>query len=170
MLIEANPSTACSEIQPPPNNQKNEIGKWIVLIRRFTNTSKCSFELKVRIAQAAGFDAAIVYNVDSDDLVPMGAGNKTGIFIPSVFVAEKSGMEMLNKYANNPSFFVVINGDTPFDIPTHLLVPFAIVVGICFIVMIVFMVRTLFLQIFYSITPHSIFNSTSPHLTLDLVI
>lgn len=68
----------------------------------------------------------------------MSAENTTGIYIPSVFVGETSGIAL--KGFALPDYYVVITGDSPFNIQTHLLIPFAIVVGICFIVMIVFMV------------------------------
>ncbi|XP_072396004.1 E3 ubiquitin-protein ligase RNF167-like [Diabrotica undecimpunctata] len=140
MLVEANRSDACVPIFPPPNVE-NDVGKWIALVRRSSLEYKnCTFEMKVRNAQAAGYNAVIVYNVGSDELIPMGANNVTGIYIPAVFVAEKSGLDLLEKYANNPEYFIVINGDSPFDLPTHLLVPFSIAIGICFIVMVVFMI------------------------------
>lgn len=143
MLLEAIPPDACTPIMQPTPDPNNETGKFIVLVRRFgigTDATNCTFEHKVRISQAAGYSAVIVYNVGSDDLISMGADNRTGIFTPSVFVSEKSGLQLLRKYTNNPDYFIIINGDTPFDLPTHLLVPFSIIVGICFIVMIIFMI------------------------------
>ncbi|XP_056630428.1 E3 ubiquitin-protein ligase RNF13-like isoform X1 [Diorhabda sublineata] len=140
MLIEAYPVDACTQMLRPTPDPNNETGKLVVLVRRFSKSNNCTFEQKVRISQAAGYSAVIVYNVGSDELISMGANNRTGIFIPSVFVSEKSGLELLKKYANSSDYFIIINGDTPFDLPTHLLVPFSIVVGICFIVMIIFMI------------------------------
>lgn len=81
----------------------------------------------------------IVHNVRSDKLEPMSAKNSTGINIPSVFVSESKGTLLRELYAN-PDYFVIINNEIPFNIQTHLLLPFAIVVGICFVVMIIFMV------------------------------
>lgn len=63
MAVYANPPTACQKIQPPPNITDYN-GNWIVLARRYN----CSFEIKVRMAQEAGFDAVIVHNVDSNEL------------------------------------------------------------------------------------------------------
>lgn len=134
MLVVAQPAEACDTIPNPPTNETNRTGKWMVLIAR----NNCSYELKIRMAQAALFDAAIVHNVGSDDIFPMSANNSTGIFIPSVFVSENSGLLLRKFYANN-NYYLIINSEVPFNLP-HLLVPFAIVVGICFIVMIIFMV------------------------------
>lgn len=108
--------------------------------------------MKVRNAQAAGYDAAIIYNVHSEQLVPMSAKNSTGIYIPSVFVSQSSGLLLEAIYTDVQKFFIVITGESPFNIQTHLLIPFAIVVGICFLVMIIFMVRsTRFLQCIFDL-------------------
>lgn len=138
MLVEPDPpdSGACTKINPPPVT--DGIKKWIILIPRYNNYTNCSFEQKVRIAQDANYNAVIVYNIGSDELIPMAAANGTGINIPSVFVGETSGYEL--KGFAHPDFFVVITAESHFNIQTQLLIPFAIVVGICFIVMIIFMV------------------------------
>ncbi|XP_069701910.1 E3 ubiquitin-protein ligase RNF13 isoform X2 [Periplaneta americana] len=135
LVVSAKPENACTEIAPPPQ-YPNYFGKWIVLIRRYG----CSFEDKVRAAQNASYSAAIVYNVNSSELEPMSAKNPYGIFIPSVFVGEKAGVVLKEDYQYMNSYYVLINDDLPFNINTHLLLPFAIVVGICFLIMVVFMV------------------------------
>lgn len=134
LLVTADPPTGCKDLKPPHFQKSNPTGKWILLVPRYN----CSFEKKVREAQSAGYDAVIVYNINSDELIPMSAENGTGIFIPSVFVGETSGLAL--KAFATPDYYAVITGESPFNIQTHLLIPFAIVVGICFIVMIVFMV------------------------------
>lgn len=63
MVVYSNPATACQGIQGPPNDT-NYDGNWIVLIKRYN----CSFEIKVRMAQKAGYDAAIIHNVESNEL------------------------------------------------------------------------------------------------------
>lgn len=63
MVAYADPPTACHAIASPPNDT-NFNGNWIVLISRFN----CSFEVKIRMAQQAGFDAAIVHNVNDSEL------------------------------------------------------------------------------------------------------
>ncbi|XP_066581951.1 E3 ubiquitin-protein ligase RNF13-like [Prorops nasuta] len=135
MVVYADPPTACQPIQPPPNDT-NHNGNWIALIARFD----CSFEIKVRMAQQAGFDVAIVHNVNSNKLEPMFANVSLGIEIPSVFVSEITGLIIKENYLYNRLYFVLINDDLPFNINTHLLLPFAIVVVICFLVMVIFMI------------------------------
>ncbi|KAL2721587.1 E3 ubiquitin-protein ligase RNF13-like isoform X1 [Vespula maculifrons] len=135
MVVYAQPPTACHEIQGPPNDTSYE-GNWIVLIARY----ECKFEIKVRMAQKAGYDAAIIHNVNSNELEPMSAEDPIGIQIPSVFVSELTGLIIKENYLYDQLYFVLINDDLPFNINTHLLLPFAIVVGICFLVMVIFMI------------------------------
>ncbi|XP_032680995.1 E3 ubiquitin-protein ligase RNF13-like isoform X1 [Odontomachus brunneus] len=134
MVVYSDPPNACHEIQGPPNNISYN-NNWIVLIRRYN----CSFEIKVRMAQKAGYDAAIIHNVNSNELEPMSAKDPIGISIPSVFVSDVTGIVLKENYLYNQQYFVLINDDLPFNINTHLLLPFAIVVGICFLVMLIFM-------------------------------
>lgn len=75
----------------------------------------------------------------------MSAKDSVGIEIPSVFVSELTGLILKGNYLYNHLYFVLINDDLPFNINTHLLLPFAIVVGLCFLIMVIFMVRFLFL-------------------------
>lgn len=134
MVVYTDPPTACIDIQGPPNTT-NYNGNWIALIARYN----CSFEIKVRMAQKAGYDAAIIHNMNSNELEPMSAKDPVGIVIPSVFVSEITGLIIKENYLYDELYFVLINDDTPFNI-THLLLPFAIVVGICFLVMVIFMI------------------------------
>lgn len=71
---------------------------------------------------------------------PMSANNATGIYIPSVFVSDDTGLILAQKYQYEEDYYIVLNDDLPFNINTTLVLPFAIVVGICFVVMVIFMV------------------------------
>ncbi|EDM14875.1 rCG50011, isoform CRA_a [Rattus norvegicus] len=75
-LINSKPENACEPIVPPPLKD-NSSGTFIVLIRRLD----CNFDIKVLNAQRAGYKAAIVHNVDSDDLISMGSNDMS--FHPS---------------------------------------------------------------------------------------
>ncbi len=63
-------------------------------------------------------------------------GGSDDDLIPSVFIGFQSARELLQHYTweANPHVRVIIIDDEPFDINAYLL-PFAIVVGICFVVM-----------------------------------
>jgi len=154
VLVVAEPESACSPIRPPPKvplelsfvtTNDNNTGpvyfkdfglpedslKWLVLISRYGG---CTFEEKVRYAQQANYSGAIIHNVDSDKIIPMGGDDTT--LIPSVFIGFQDSAELTRSYswAVNPNVRVVLTDDEPFDINTYLL-PFAIVVGICFLIM-----------------------------------
>uniref|UniRef100_A0A803T208 PA domain-containing protein n=1 Tax=Anolis carolinensis TaxID=28377 RepID=A0A803T208_ANOCA len=81
-LVEARPSDACQPIDGPPNAS----AVFIVLIPRYG----CSFAAKVLHAQQAGFQAAIVHNVNSQALVNMvrEREEQPPLRIPAVFTAE----------------------------------------------------------------------------------
>ncbi|XAR62669.1 hypothetical protein NMG60_11017515 [Bertholletia excelsa] len=94
-LFLAEPLDACLPLSNKVRSMKTAIASRFVLIVR----GGCSFEDKVRRAQAAGFKAAIVYDDTDGDLIAM-AGNSGGIKIHAVFVSKSSG-EALTKYAGN---------------------------------------------------------------------
>nr|XP_057928726.1 E3 ubiquitin-protein ligase RNF13 [Doryrhamphus excisus] len=140
-LIGAHPANACEPIQPPPRD--NLTGAFIVLIKRFD----CNFDIKVLNAQKAGYKAAIVHNVDSDDLISMGSNDVDvlkQIDIPSVFVSEGTANTLKEEYLYDKGGRVILMPD--FSLPLeYYLIPFLIIVGICLILIVVFMV-TKFVQ------------------------
>lgn len=77
----------------------------------------------------------------------MSVKNATGIEIPSVFIGEYDGLTLKQRFATGEPYYIVITPDAPFNINTHLLLPFAIVVAICFIIMIIFLVSTLLVNL-----------------------
>ncbi|KAF5911635.1 hypothetical protein HPG69_008234, partial [Diceros bicornis minor] len=90
-LMEAKPANACYPIEGPRLGN-GSLGA-IVLIRRYD----CTFDLKVPHAQQAGFEAAIVHNVRSDELVRMAhvyEDLRRQITIPSVFVGEAASQDL----------------------------------------------------------------------------
>ncbi|XP_047947050.1 receptor homology region, transmembrane domain- and RING domain-containing protein 2-like [Salvia hispanica] len=89
----ADPLDACSLLTNEIVSSMNGTRYPFVLIIR----GGCSFEDKIRRAQAAGFEAAIVYDNGTSDLVAM-AGNPVGININAVFISKVSG-ETLATYA-----------------------------------------------------------------------
>jgi len=129
VAIKSVPEDGCHEIEPPPSTPHNM--SWIAVIARY---GRCKFEDKVRFAMGANFSAVIVYNVESNKVIQMGGDDDS--LIPSVFIGHSSAMMLLNHfmYVNHPDFRLILTDDDPFDINTYLL-PFAIVVGICFLIM-----------------------------------
>lgn len=70
----------------------------------------------------------------------MSANSDDDITIPSMFVGETTGKIIIFSYQYDNNFALILNGDLPFNINTHLILPFTIVVGMCFIIMIGFMI------------------------------
>lgn len=140
-VVMSSPANACSSIEPPPqiykNNSENVGGtKWFVLIRRFD----CSFVDKVRNAQAAGYVAAIIHNVGSNVIEPMaGDGDSDDINISAIFIGQDDGLMIKDHYQYDMGYKLIITNELPFNINSYLL-PFAIVVSICFGVMLIFMI------------------------------
>merc|ERR1719471_2112519 len=112
------------------------------MIRRSESGSdkQCTFEEKVKAAMKSNYSAAIVYNYRSDELIPMG-GNTDDV-IPSVFIGYSDAVILMASYAydsGNKEYVVRITDNGSFDINAYLL-PFAIVVGICFLIMLAIMI------------------------------
>lgn len=91
-LYLAEPLDACSPLRKVDSTVKGTCSPFVLIVR-----GACSFEDKVRKAQAAGFKAAIIHDNVDGDLVAM-AGSSAGIKIHAVFVSKASG-ELLAKYA-----------------------------------------------------------------------
>ncbi|XP_040284011.1 E3 ubiquitin-protein ligase RNF13 isoform X1 [Bufo bufo] len=142
-LVISKPENACEPIAPPPVEKDNISSVYIVLIRRLD----CNFDLKVLNAQKAGYKAAVVYNVDSDDLISMGSNDVDilkKIDIPSVFVGEESAKIMRDQFTWDKGAYIELmpDGNLPLE---YYLIPFLIIVGICLVLIVIFMI-TKFVQ------------------------
>uniref|UniRef100_A0A6I8PEX9 Ring finger protein 13 n=1 Tax=Ornithorhynchus anatinus TaxID=9258 RepID=A0A6I8PEX9_ORNAN len=141
-LINSKPENACEPIAPPPLKD-NSSSAFIVLIRRLD----CNFDIKVLNAQKAGYKAAIVHNVDSDDLISMGSNDidvLKKIDIPSVFIGEASANSLKDEFTYEKGGHIVLVPE--FSLPLeYYLIPFLIIVGICLILIVIFMI-TKFVQ------------------------
>ncbi|XP_063458661.1 E3 ubiquitin-protein ligase RNF13 isoform X2 [Pan paniscus] len=135
-LINSKPENACEPIVPPPVKD-NSSGTFIVLIRRLD----CNFDIKVLNAQRAGYKAAIVHNVDSDDLISMGSNDievLKKIDIPSVFIGESSANSLKDEFTYEKGGHLILVPE--FSLPLeYYLIPFLIIVGICLILIVIFM-------------------------------
>ncbi|KAL9446330.1 hypothetical protein AB3S75_014073 [Citrus x aurantiifolia] len=95
VLYVAEPLDACSNLTSKVEKVSNMSSAFVLTIR-----GGCSFEDKVRNAQKAGFEAAIVYDNEDDGVLVAMAGNSAGIKIHAVFVSKASG-EKLKQYAGS---------------------------------------------------------------------
>ncbi|KAK3885703.1 hypothetical protein Pcinc_010090 [Petrolisthes cinctipes] len=131
------PHDACIVPEGPPK-LKNYTGAWIGIVQRYG----CPFDEKVINAQIAGYDAVIVHNNGSNNLYSMGIDNQSiadKIRIPSVFIGQDDAIMIIENFLYNKGFILEITSDLPFNLQNYL-VPFAITIGICFIVILSFMV------------------------------
>ncbi|XP_036613177.1 E3 ubiquitin-protein ligase ZNRF4 [Trichosurus vulpecula] len=104
-LIEARPPNACQPIEGPMISN-HSLGS-IALVRRFD----CTFDLKVLHAQQAGYQAVIVHNVHSNDLVNMVHvydDIRQQIEIPSVFVSEATSKDLRGILCGNKDAHVLL--------------------------------------------------------------
>lgn len=66
----------------------------------------------------------------------MSANHAEDIIIPSVFIGESNGMYIIESFLYPLTYELIITDDIPFNINNNLIIPFAIVVGLCFIIMV----------------------------------
>lgn len=66
----------------------------------------------------------------------MSAQNSTGIVIPSVFVGHTTGLNLKNFFTSE-IVLVINDDDLPFNINTQLILPFSILIGLCFLIMVI---------------------------------
>ncbi|XP_063298589.1 E3 ubiquitin-protein ligase RNF13 [Pelobates fuscus] len=143
LLVTSKPENACEPISPPPIQKDNSSSLYVVLIRRLD----CNFDLKVLNAQKAGYKAAIVYNVDSDDLISMGSNDLDilkKIDIPSVFIGESSARVMKEEFTWDKGAHIILIPEANLSLEYYL-IPFLIIVGICLVLIVIFMI-TKFVQ------------------------
>ncbi|XP_017846838.1 E3 ubiquitin-protein ligase RNF13 isoform X2 [Drosophila busckii] len=133
--VPADNTYGCKHLKPPPRTGYPPNAKFVVIISR---GGDCTFETKVRVAQSAMYYAVIIYNNEGDELEQMTANNVTGIHTPSVFVGLTTGKILLSFYTTDVD--LLINDELPFNINTQLILPFSILIGLCFLIMIVYMI------------------------------
>jgi len=132
-ITTAIPEDGCTPINPAPQIVN---ANWFALIKR----GNCNFDVKVRNAQNSNYSLAIVYNINSSNILPMDGTNTSDIIIPSVFVGDETGHILKNNYEFGNGYYVIIdNNQFPFDIDLNLLLPFAVIVAVCFFAMLGFM-------------------------------
>ncbi|XP_070498911.1 E3 ubiquitin-protein ligase Godzilla [Chironomus tepperi] len=136
--VQGEPPDGCAPMEEAPKNYT--IHGTPMRFAAVISRGDCTFADKVRHAQNASFDAVIVYNKDSDALEIMSASDDSDIFIPSLFVGQTSGSIIMFDYNYSRKFFLILNDDFPFNINTHLIIPFCIVIGMCFVIMLGFMI------------------------------
>uniref|UniRef100_A0A8V1ABC0 PA domain-containing protein n=1 Tax=Gallus gallus TaxID=9031 RepID=A0A8V1ABC0_CHICK len=99
-LMRAIPPNACHTMLNPPAPRKAS-EKYIALIQG----CDCPYAEKVLRAQQAGYQAAVVYNVDSEELMSMMSDDKEiqqQIKIPSLFTGESVSLHLQKTFEAFP--------------------------------------------------------------------
>ncbi|VDI25958.1 E3 ubiquitin-protein ligase RNF13-like isoform X1 [Mytilus galloprovincialis] len=139
IYLKPSPSNSCVHYEPKP--QQFTIDQpWIALMAR----AGCKFDQMVLAAQRLGYSGVIVHNKKSEGEKRekmKGGKDADQVHIPSVFVGYYDGDNLGKYYVFNASdgrYLVKIDKEG-FDFKPYLLWPFAIVVGTCFVLMLIFM-------------------------------
>ncbi|KAF8765074.1 E3 ubiquitin-protein ligase RNF13-like [Argiope bruennichi] len=134
-VVSADPPDACKSIAPPTFLTNFTMGKFVLI----NGTSECGLTTKVRNAEKAGYDVAIMYMpFEYIHIVPFPILQPT---IEVLFVSYEDGIILRSNYVYNNSYEynyrVRIRPNTP-DI-TYYMYLFGAVIGVCFFVMLLFM-------------------------------
>lgn len=137
VLVLSNPLNGCSDITPAAQPMPSGY-PYVLLIER----GSCDFSDKLNNAAKAGYQLAIVYNNYDDKLMPMnGREGAPDPAIKAVFVGKSTGLSLKSDYlfTVNPTATVTL---TPYyTLPWHMyIIPFLIVISICFVLMLIFLV------------------------------
>ncbi|XP_063720834.1 E3 ubiquitin-protein ligase Godzilla-like isoform X2 [Symsagittifera roscoffensis] len=138
VLLVAQPLNACTPLSTPSSDVVISVPMFVLI-----EQGECEFETKVYHAQQAQFSAAIIYNDEDDTIIQMDSTGMYDVSIPSVFVGKSDGINLKENFTlvfnrnMNVNTEVTIKGE--FLIPLKLyLIPFVIIVGVCFIIMLLF--------------------------------
>jgi len=88
----------------------------------------------VRTFFQASFSSCYPMLNSTNFIEQMSADNATGISISAVFVGRTAGAHLAA--LKDEDVILVINDELPFNINTQLILPFAILIGLCFLVMV----------------------------------
>jgi len=107
----------------------------ILLVQR----GDCQFDQKVKNGEEAGYAAVIVYDDKPNDrLIPMGSQTDPEPHIQSVFTSLESGEAIKSRILSGKPVYIKLTADgyIPY-IPKNFLLPFAMAVGSCLLIMLV---------------------------------
>ena len=145
MYVKPSPSNPCVHYEPAPPFFTLD-HPWIALMAR----EGCHFDQMVLAAQELGYSAVIVHNNKSGGAKRErmnGEKDATNVYIPSVFVGYSDGVNLGKLFVYNATnategaggrYLIKIDREVDYNFNPYLW-PFAIVVGTCFILMLVFM-------------------------------
>ncbi|XP_063003383.1 E3 ubiquitin-protein ligase RNF167-like [Elgaria multicarinata webbii] len=107
-VVEVKPANACQPIAAPAPSNSSSVA-FVALIQR----DNCPFTTKVLHAQQAGYQAAIVHNVNSQALVAMLSEKEATkhIHIPSVFIGESASTQLKRIFHYDQTAYIILIPD-----------------------------------------------------------
>lgn len=133
-LVDLENDYGCEPITPAPQRLISGY-PWVLLIRR----GNCEFGEKLSNAEDAGYTLVIVYNNKNDDLMPM--NGDVDVRVKAVFVGLSTGETLIAKYLYSVNQRATVTLTPYYTLPWHMyIIPFLIVISICFLLMFIFLV------------------------------
>jgi len=137
-VVRSFPPQACQPIDGPPQEQLEKGLVWIVIMEI---GGECNAIQKAEHAEAANYSAVIIFDHSRSaegSLELASADYYDDIFgdasIPTIFVGHKTGQRILDLYLwQHKEFVVRLTQDAP--ILQIYVIPFAVVIGVCFLIM-----------------------------------
>lgn len=141
VIVKAEPADACSEVKSQKNyNTSRYIGNWFLLI----DGDGCGYETKTLYAIEGGFQAAVI--IKNGGLKGVGKSlrqeEEDEFTIPVIYVSKDTGLKLeASNFEINPNARIIITENDPYLLDYQFyMIPFAIIVGICFVLMAMFMI------------------------------
>lgn len=146
--IFAEPRNGCGNVSLKPINDSTVFcDTYFAVVAR----GNCSFSEKaynVQTATPSGFDALIVYNdIKAGPPVPMsGSIHAADVNIPAVMVNYACMKQIMSHYSASKGFAVTLKASPGYYDLIKYLVPFVVIVGFCFIILFISLVRVLLIR------------------------
>ncbi|XP_054707296.1 E3 ubiquitin-protein ligase RNF13-like [Uloborus diversus] len=132
----ADPPEACTPIAKPTFLTNFTMGKFVLI----NGTDKCGYKMKILNAENAGFDLAVIFDrISAFQFIRPGIPGLENI--PVVLVSLEDGVIIKNNYLYNNSHIYNYKLRVKPNIPdvTYYMWLFGAVIGVCFFVMLLFM-------------------------------
>jgi len=134
-LVLSKPLNACSPVVPPPANPI--YSSYFLLVEEAYPGTHCRYVDQAMNAERANYDAVIVYRHDFNPRLVLMGGE--GPRIPSLYVKRVAGLRLRDAYLYTTGATIRLEPDPQLPLQLYL-IPFAVVVGVCFFFMVIFSV------------------------------
>lgn len=140
VIVKAEPAEACSKVKSKEHyNTSRYTGNWFLLI----DGDGCEYDTKALHAIDGDFQAAIIIiNGELNGVEKSLREEEEEVNIPVIYVSQDTGSKLGDSsFETNPNARIIITENDPFPLDYQFyMIPFAIIVGICFVLMAMFMI------------------------------